>query len=190
MKFTSAYSFFLSSAGNLSHEQNQILDLVNNGHNVYFGGIAGCGKTFVSRKLLQVLSQRKVHFACTCTTGIACTLYGECCAKTIHSFAGIGQCRGTKEELLRNIMTNSDCVTRWRETDVLFIDEISMLSKRTFDIIQYIAQNVRNSDYALGGIQVVTFGDLMQLPPVASPLDDGKYAFESASWNVTFSLTN
>ena len=180
------FFFFLSSAGNLSHEQNQILDLVNNGHNVYFGGIAGCGKTFVARKLLQVLSQRKVHFACTCTTGIACTLYGECCAKTIHSFAGIGQCRGTKEELLRNIMTNSDCVTRWRETDVLFIDEISMLSKRTFDILQYIAQNVRNSDYALGGIQVVAFGDFLQLPPVASPLDDGKYAFESASWNVTF----
>ena len=162
------------------------MDLVNNGHNVYFGGIAGCGKTFVARKIVEVMSMKKVHFACTCTTGIACTLYEECSARTIHSFAGIGQCRGSKEELLRNILCNADCVSRWREIDVLFIDEISMLSKRTFDIIQHVSQNVRNSEYAFGGLQVIAFGDFLQLPPVASALDDGKYAFESALWNLTF----
>ena len=96
------------------------VDLVNNGHNVYFGGIAGCVKTFVARKIVEVLSRKKVHFACTCTTRIACTLYNECSARTIHSFPGIGQCCGSKEELLRNNLCNFDCVSRWRETDILF----------------------------------------------------------------------
>ena len=170
----------------LSDEQKFIVDLVNNGHNVYFGGIAGCGKTFVARNIVKVLTQKKVKFACTCTTGIACTLYTECAAETVHSFAGVGQCRGTKEELLRNVLNNAECVARWRETDVLFIDEISMLSKRTFDLLQYVSQNVRNCDHAFGGLQVVAFGDFLQLPPVANALDEGKYAFESTSWDATF----
>ena len=127
-----------------------------------------------------------MKFACTCTTGIACTLYGEIPACTVHSFAGIGQCRGTKEQLLRNVIANQDCTKRWRDTDVFFIDEISMLSKRTFEIIHYIAQNIRNSDYMFGGLQIVAFGDFLQLPSVPSTVDDGKYAFQSHLWNLAF----
>ena len=44
------------------------------------------------------------------------------------------------------------------ETEVLLVDEISMLNMRTFDIIQYVSQNVRNSEYVFDGIQVVAFG--------------------------------
>ena len=82
------------------------------------------------------------------------TLYEECSAQTIYSFAGIGLCRGPKEDILRNILSHEECVRRLRETEVLLIDEISMLSKRTFEIIQYVSQNVRNSDLAFSGIQI------------------------------------
>lgn len=61
-----------------------------------------------------------------------------------------------------------------------------MLRKPTFDLLQYVLQNVRNCEYAFGGLQVVAFGDLLQLPPVTNALDEGKYAFESASWDATF----
>ena len=61
-----------------------------------------------------------------------------------------------------------------------------MLSQRTFEIINYIAQNVRNSNCGFGGIQVVAFGDFLQLPPVPSYVDEGKYAFQSALWNIIF----
>ena len=123
----------------LSEDQKAIIDLATNGHNVYFGGNSGCGKTYVAKYIINILQGRNMKYACTCTTGIACTLYEEeCPAQTIHSFTGIGICRGSKEELLRNILSYEECVKRLRETEVLLIDEISMLSKRTFEIIQYV----------------------------------------------------
>ena len=61
--------------------------------------------------------------------------------------------------LLRNVLANNECVRRWRETEVLFIDEISMLSQRILEIIDYVAQNGRNSEYLFGGLQLVAFGD-------------------------------
>ena len=112
---------------------------------------------------------------------IACTLYGEIPACTIHSFAGIGHSKGTKEQLFRNVLANQECTDQWRLTDILFIDEISMLSKQTFETINYIAQNIRNSNYMFEGLQVVAFGDFLQLPPVPSAIDEGKYAFQSES---------
>ena len=127
-----------------------------------------------------------MKFACTCTTGIACTLYGKIPACMIHSFAGNGHCRGTKEQFLCNVLANQECSNRWRLTEILFIDEISMLSKRTFETINYIAQNIRNSNFMFGGLQVVAFGDFLQLPPVPSAIDEGKYAFQSESWQFVF----
>lgn len=129
-------------------------------------------------------NQRK--FACACTTGIAFTQYQGFCAQTIHSFSGIGQCLGSKEGLLRNASSNEECVKRWKETVVLFIDEVSMLSQRTFEIINYIGQTIRYSDYAFGGTQIVAFRDFWQLPPVPSCIDSGHYAFQSALWNFGF----
>ena len=151
---------------------------MSKGHNVYFGGIAGCGKTFVARQVLEVLTKKKIE--------IACTLYERYSARTIHSFSGIGQCRGLKQMLLRNVLANNECVRRWRETEVLFIDEISMLSQRILEIINYVAQNGRISEYLFGGLQLVAFGDFLQLPPVPNTVDDGKYAFESTVWDLTF----
>ena len=177
---------FFCRSDTLSEQQRLIASLVEKGQNVYFGGIAGCGKTFLAKHVLNVLSSKSTKFARTCTTGIAYTLYGCIQAQTIHSFAGIGQCRGTKEHLLRNVLSNGDCLGRWRSMEVLFIDEISMLSKRTLETIYYVSQNVRNSELAFEGLQVVAFGDFLQLPPVPGAIDDGKYAFESRLWDATF----
>ena len=124
---------------NFSHEQEKIIHLITNGHNVYVGGIGGCGKTFVANYILHTFKENK-NCACVCTTGIAFTLYKEFCAQTIHSFSGIGQCRQSKEALLKNVLSNQDCVRRWKETEVLIVDEVSMLSQRTFEIIHYIAK--------------------------------------------------
>ena len=108
--------------------------------------------------MIKHFKRQSIKFSRTCTTGIACTLFKQCQAQKIHSFAGIGHRRGSKKVVgPRNVLTNKQYLDRWRNTDVLFIDEISMLRiERIFDIIQYITQNVRNSETFFGGRQYWT----------------------------------
>lgn len=49
---------------------------------------------------------------------------------------------------------SKDAVDRWKNTDVLFIDEISMLSCYTFDKLSRIGSFIREDDRPFGGIQV------------------------------------
>ena len=51
-------------------------------------------------------------------------------------------------------------------TDCIIIDEVSMLSSRTFGHIEILCRKVRKSDKPFGGIQFVLSGDLYQLKPV------------------------
>ena len=45
---------------------------------------------------------------------------------TIHSFAGVGSGTGSLADLARRVMGNEYTKQRWREVDILIIDEISM----------------------------------------------------------------
>ena len=87
---------------------------------------------------------------------------------------------------MARIMQNHTAIKRWEETNVLFIDEVSQLSRRTFENLDFVAKTVRNNTFPFGGIQVVAVGDFHQLPPVANVFDDGSYAFESSLWNTVF----
>lgn len=57
-----------------------------------------------------------------------------------------------------------------------------MLSKQTFEQVEYLARHVREQPHLLfGGIQIIAAGDFFQLPPVPSHHygDSGQYCFES-----------
>lgn len=55
---------------------------------------------------------------------------------------------------------------RLKETDVLVIDEISMVENHHFERLNIIMQEARGSKDAFGGVQLVVTGDFCQLPPV------------------------
>lgn len=88
--------------------------------------------------------------------------------------------------ILEKVLRSERVVKRWRDTEILIIDEVSMLSLRTFEIIHFIAQGVRKSKQAFGGVQIVASGDFKQLPPVSSSIDPGRYCFESLIWEKCF----
>ncbi|CAB4042252.1 ATP-dependent DNA helicase PIF1 [Paramuricea clavata] len=81
----------------LNHEQKKVFDLAAEGHNVFFGGQGGTGKTFTVKRLVSYLSATK-NVAVTCTTGMACDLYEK--ASTLHAFAGIVNSRMNVYELI------------------------------------------------------------------------------------------
>jgi ATP-dependent DNA helicase PIF1 len=76
---------------------------------------------------------------------------------------------------------------RWRECEVLIIDEISMVDGMYFDILDQVARRFRKvnqKELPFGGIQVILVGDFFQLPPVG--LQKGtKFCFEAQCWSET-----
>ena len=136
----------------LNYEQQTAKGLVQEGHNAFITGKAGTGKTFLLSRLYHDLKTDAKTVSVTCTTGIACkSLPPALQATTLHSFAGIKDGSGSLTQLLEPIDGNPEAKGRWRTTDVLIIDEVSMLSEKIFNYIEYIARNVRQEIRAFGG---------------------------------------
>lgn len=55
---------------------------------------------------------------------------------------------------------------KWRHISWLIIDEISMVSYENLRIIHLRLQEYKNNDKLFGGVNLLLFGDIMQLPPV------------------------
>ena len=75
----------------------------------------------------------------------------------------------------------SSCFNRLAKTDVVVIDEISMVSSATLHQINKIMQYVKGSNVVMGGCQRIFCGDFLQLPPIPNELSDdvGEYAILS-----------
>lgn len=139
------------------------------GENVFITGPGGTGK---SRLILQIeeeaLASGKEVVVCA-LTGCAAVLLSRN-ATTLHSWAGIGLSTG-------EIRLTKTAQKRWKKTDVLIVDEVSMLSRELFDVLDDIGKRVRGNDRLFGGIQLVFAGDFFQLPPV-----NGEFCFKSPKW--------
>jgi ATP-dependent DNA helicase PIF1 len=74
------------------------------------------------------------------------------------------------------------------------VDEVSMMSKRLFDILDMVGKTTRNChSRPFGGIQLVFCGDFYQLPPVGVNTEDpdnARFCFESDNWFHTFPRDN
>ena len=70
-----------------------------------------------------------------------------------------------------------------KNTDVLIIDEISMLHDYRLDMIEMVTRTVRENDKPFGGIQLILCGDFFQLPPVSrSDEPDSSFVVNSQSF--------
>lgn len=141
--------------------QEEALEILKMGHNVFLTGSAGSGKTFLLNRYVEFLKRKGVGVGVTAPTGIAAThLEG----RTIHSWSGIG----IREELgdLKEILGKKYLRKRFKSVRVLVIDEISMLHPHRLDMVNRVCQAFKKSPLPFGGLQVVMSGDFFQLPPV------------------------
>jgi len=146
----------------LSEDQAFALEKILSGENCYVYGPGGTGKSVLLKTAVKKLREEMDKtVAVTATTGIASEAID---GVTIHSIAGCGVVknihflgRGLKDVQREAIM----------KYDVLFIDEISMLSGEMFDRLSEHFGIVReNPTQPFGGMQVVVFGDFLQLQPI------------------------
>ncbi len=139
------------------------LSILQTGANVFLTGEPGSGKTHTVLQFITWLREHGVEPAITASTGIAATHIG---GYTIHSWSGIGIEQEISEELLDRIGQKAHVVRRIRKAHVLIIDEVSMLSKSTFEMVEAVCRYVRRDERPFGGLQIVLAGDFFQLPPV------------------------
>jgi ATP-dependent DNA helicase PIF1 len=162
----------------LIDEQKRVVLLCLNGSNVFFTGSAGTGKSFLMRRIIECLPVADTHV--TSSTGIAAVNIG---GQTVFNWAGVGAGEGTIQSLTSRILRNRESTLRWRQTNTLIIDEISMLDGKFFIKLEAMARIIRNNTLPFGGIQIILTGDFFQLPPVTKTTLT--FCFQTAAWART-----
>src|SRR3989339_699203 len=160
--------------------QEETLAVLKTGKNVFLTGEPGSGKTHTINAYVSYLRSRGIEPAITASTGIAATHLG---GMTIHSWSGIGIKKTLSRSELKEICERDRLVRRVLGTNVLLIDEISMLDANTLSLVDLVCRTLRKNDTPFGNLQTVFVGDFFQLPPVSRgdetpPL----YAFQAEVW--------
>lgn len=161
-------------------QQETALGILKTGRNVYLTGAAGSGKTHVLNSYIKYLRKHNVGIGITASTGIAAT---HLSGMTIHSWAGIGIKDFLSEWDIDAMMQRQPLVKRLERTDVLIIDEVSMLRPEILDMVDQVARALKRSQEPFGGMQVVLSGDFFQLPPVVRGDADEVFADTARSWH-------
>lgn len=160
--------------------QSQALHLLHGGASIFLTGAPGAGKTFVLQAFIEQARQRGKHVAVTASTGIAATHIG---GTTIHSWAGMGIRETLSVQDIKRLCANKTLQKRYNSTDILVIDEISMLHGVRLDLVNQLTKSIRSNMQPFGGMQVVFVGDLYQLPPISRANELVDFAHLSDAWN-------
>ena len=142
--------------------QTEALAILNAGANGFLTGAPGAGKTYVLNEFIRQARADGASVAVTASTGIASTHIN---GQTIHSWSGVGVATALSASLLKLIKPRRK--RKIQATDILVIDEVSMLHAWLFDMVDQVCREVRRDPRPFGGIQVVLSGDFFQLPPVS-----------------------
>ena len=149
----------------LGHEMQYALDQLehSNGH-VFISGRAGTGKSTLLQLFRNTSRQR---IAVVAPTGVAAlNVKGQ----TIHSFFRFAP-RLMNRSDIKKVRNNQ----LYKKLEILIVDEISMVRADMMDNMDYFLQINRNNYRPFGGVRVIVFGDLFQLPPVIAGQFEKEY---------------
>ena len=192
-----------TTTSTLTKVQQEALDAMESGKNVFLTGGAGTGKSFV---LQQFIKQHDGEIVITAPTGIAAqNIHGSTLHRTFKipikgSAAPFEIIQSTKNSRFRIARTTfKDYINRLKTKDVLkkckilVIDEISMVRADIFEFVMSVIQGIET--YYKKSIQVIVCGDFCQLAPVITsrektawltqyPQNPEGFAFLTDTWKT------
>ena len=156
----------------LSIEQEHALQQFEAGENILVSGPAGTGKTSLIKQIIQSAVEHKWKIQICAMTGCAAILLG-CNASTLHSWSGIRLAKGSFSDIWDGMQKNANTIKKWKSTRVLVVDEVSMMSKRIFELLDFLGKRIRRDPRPFGGWQVVFTANFYQLPPLGNNIPAG-----------------
>ena len=170
------------SIKSLSLDQKQAVYLIEDGESIFVSGSAGTGKSYLLQYLRANYLDAGLHI--TASTGIAAVNVG---GQTLHSWAAIGLGNLPTEQIIKNLFSVkfSRVRRKLKLAKMLAIDEISMISAPIFDLLNDLLQAIRQNNKPFGGLQLILFGDFLQLPPInrdGQLSEDYQFCFQSKAW--------
>lgn len=159
--------------------------LENSGRNLFITGKAGTGK---STLLEYFRDHTGKNLAVLAPTGVAAV---NVRGQTIHSFFRFRP--DITPEGVADIRLRKDQRQVYKNLQTLVIDEISMVRADLLDCVdRFLRRHGPCPDRAFGGVQMVFFGDLYQLPPVVTARErslfqtvyPGPYFFDANSFGT------
>lgn len=181
----------------LSAEQAAVFEHVKRRSCVVMGP-GGCGKSHMIRFMARWAEQQGITMAVTSLTGAAALVLQVPGAATLHRWSGVGLGKQSVQETLANLGNRRFILAKvWQKTQILVIDEVSMMSQKLFDLLDGVARAMRRTpNLPFGGMHVVAFGDFYQLSPVPDQRGggvdgeetdpSGRFCFESPTWATLF----
>lgn len=165
----------------LSAEQEALFKIMEqSSQHLFITGRAGTGKSVLLRHFRENTKKRVVV---TAPTGIAAlNVRGQ----TIHSLFKL------PPQLYRkgSLSPNTRLYSLLKRIDCLVIDEVSMVRADLLDAIDERLRKANQNDIAFGGVQVIMFGDVYQLPPIVEEnlapyfesVHGGHFFFNALAW--------
>lgn len=136
--------------------------------NLFITGRAGSGKSTFMRRIVKFLGKCVI----VAPTGVAALNAG---GQTIHSFFSIKNdpyVPGFEHGMLSNkIEVGGFVKSKVKRLDTIIIDEVSMVRPDLLDEMADILRQSKRSKNPFGGVRIIMFGDLSQLPPVVTEDD-------------------
>src|SRR5687768_6785593 len=144
----------------------EILDQIGQSDQHFFiTGKAGTGKSTLLQLFKKTTHKKIVVLS---PTGIsALNVQGQ----TIHSFFQFAP----KLLVPHELFVNRRLVHLLKTVEVIIIDEVSMVRADVMDAIDISLRIHRRSAEPFGGVQMLFFGDLFQLPPVVASAEERQY---------------
>lgn len=156
----------------MNREQQAVVNALNHsGEHMFITGKAGTGKTHVL-KWFRETTHKDIRVCAP--TGVA-ALQAE--GSTLHNLVGL------KTTLPADMYQDFKLIGQKRAAldgvTAIVIDEVSMVSSAMLDAMDRNLRRIRHTPAEpFGGIQIIMFGDLYQLPPVVTDEDRAYYRTE------------
>lgn len=160
----------------LTPTQKKALEYLKMDFNCFISGPAGTGKSYLISHYVKHYNKRIPTLS---STGASAVIVG---GRTVHSFFSLGAMTEDVHVILERIYGNGKLLAKLTSLKEVIIDEVSMLSGKTFDVIDKILKEVKQNDLPFGGVRFICVGDFHQLPPIDRKDGRPDYAFMSLSW--------